>query len=90
MLQNAESAHLLNFCDESLSEIIKLLQIEIIVGIGRFAQKRAEETVKAFNLNNVRVIFLVHPSPRIPRNEDWHDKATKTLTEQGLIDHFTK
>lgn len=64
------------------------MDVEIIVGVGRFTQKRAEKTVQDYKLPNVKVHFLLHPSPRIPLNENWQEKAEKILTDLQLMQYL--
>ncbi|KAL5236187.1 hypothetical protein ACI65C_003597 [Semiaphis heraclei] len=42
-------------CDKSLSDILTLLHIDTIVAIGKYAEKRSNEIVKNFKLNNIKV-----------------------------------
>lgn len=62
--------------------------MEIVVGVGRFTQKRAEKTVQDYKLPNVKVHFLIHPSPRIPLNENWPEKATQKLIDLQLMQYL--
>lgn len=47
--------NLQSICDKSLSDVISLLQINTIIAIGKYAEKRSHEVIKNFKLNNVKV-----------------------------------
>ncbi|KAF2882435.1 hypothetical protein ILUMI_23754 [Ignelater luminosus] len=75
-------------CDETLFDVIQLLQVEILVGVGKFAEKRALEVLKRNNPLNTKVLYLVHPSPRVANNQNWMVTAEKKLTEFNLMSYF--
>ncbi|KOC59700.1 Single-strand selective monofunctional uracil DNA glycosylase [Habropoda laboriosa] len=75
-------------CDKALAETIKILKAEIIIGIGGYAEKRAQLVVQKYKLP-VKVLCLPHPSPRAANNTNWNEKATKKLSEFGLLECFT-
>ncbi|KAK5648950.1 hypothetical protein RI129_003842 [Pyrocoelia pectoralis] len=58
-------------CDETLYDVIQLLQVEIVVGFGRYAEARALHVLEKSNPLNTKVFYLVHPSPRVPNNKNW-------------------
>lgn len=74
-------------CDVALIKILDLLQTEIVVAIGRYAETKAKELQKGRKLT---VLYLQHPSPRVPKNENWDEKAEKFLTEVDLLRYFLK
>lgn len=76
-------------CNKTLADTIKLLKVEIVIGIGGYAEKRAQLVVKSHELN-VKVLCLPHPSPRAANNKNWNEKATKKLSEFGLLEYFTE
>lgn len=77
-------------CDKSLIDIIKLLKVEIIVGIGNYAEKRAHIAVQTGGLSGIQVMVLRHPSPRAVGNQNWNEIAMKRLDELGLLKFFEK
>ncbi|CAD6232889.1 GSCOCG00007032001-RA-CDS, partial [Cotesia congregata] len=79
----------LDICDLTLLAVLKLLEVEKIVGIGRFAEQRAKNIVKTAGLP-IRIFWMPHPSPRSTANENWSDKALKTLNELDLLKYFVK
>ncbi|XP_066583547.1 single-strand selective monofunctional uracil DNA glycosylase [Prorops nasuta] len=81
---NKQQKALYDFCDKALVDIIRLLNIEVIVGIGRFAEKRAEIVAKSNNLE-IKTLYIPHPSPRAVGNQNWSDKAKYMLQEYGFL-----
>ena len=52
-----------------------------------FSETRAKKLVRENSLKNVRVEFLIHPSPASPAaNSGWADLALKALTDMSVID----
>lgn len=79
-LAPAERVALYKPCDEHLRAVVKTLQPEWVVGIGKFAEGRAREA-----LTDVRFAAMPHPSPANPNaNRDWSGAAQKQLAAQGL------
>ena len=72
-------------CDRSLVEVVKVLGVEWVVGVGKYPQERAEAALRA--CEEVRVGYLSHPSPANPAaNRGWKDLAHKQLGELRLIE----
>lgn len=74
-------------CDEALHEVIKTLKPKYIIGIGVYAKDRCLKVKEKESLTS-EVICLIHPSPIIPKNQDWPEKTQKFLTEHNLIKYF--
>lgn len=67
-------------CDQALIEIVDLLNPEWVIGIGAFAQKRAEKA-----LQGPRIGTLLHPSPASPKaNRGWAEEAERQLEALGI------
>ncbi|CAK9822325.1 Single-strand selective monofunctional uracil DNA glycosylase [Anthophora retusa] len=75
-------------CDKALAKTVKILKAEIVIGIGLYAEKRAQLVAQNYKLP-VKVLCLPHPSPRAANNQNWSDKATKKLSEFGVLEYFT-
>ena len=61
---------------------MEILEPEWLVGVGGFAQKRAEEALKGIE---VKIGKVLHPSPASPAaNRGWAEAATKQLMEQEI------
>lgn len=50
ILQGPEQHVLFGACDEALISVLRILKPEIILGIGRFAEKKAQTVVKMTGL----------------------------------------
>ncbi|XP_076234883.1 single-strand-selective monofunctional uracil-DNA glycosylase [Calliopsis andreniformis] len=87
-IKGAELNRLHSACDKALANTIRLLKVEIVIGVGAYAQKRAQLVAQSSKLP-VKVLCLPHPSPRAANNQNWSEKATKKLDEFGLLECFT-
>ncbi|KAG7202600.1 hypothetical protein KM043_009790 [Ampulex compressa] len=88
-LKGEEQQLLHTLCDETLADIVRLLKVDTIIGIGRYAEKRALIVVKLIDLP-IKVLFMPHPSPRAVGNENWNEKAVQKLKEFNLLHYFDK
>jgi len=81
-LPRGEVQSLFAACDRHLNRVIEILNPEWAVGIGGFAQKRAEQ---ALGTNGPRIGSIPHPSPANPAaNRNWADSATQALKQLGI------
>lgn len=82
-LPKAERENLFTACDEHLRRVLEILEPEWLVGIGGFAQERAESVAAEMK---IRVGQILHPSPASPKanRHDWGKTATKELVELGV------
>ncbi len=77
---------LLEICERSICEIVQLLGVEIVVGVGKFAQERARVALKAAGMDWIRVETIMHPSPANPMaNKGWDAIAEKQLEDMGVM-----
>jgi single-strand selective monofunctional uracil DNA glycosylase len=69
-------------CDRHLRRLVALLEPEVVVGIGAFAEQRARDVLAG---TDVRVARVLHPSPASPlANRDWPGAVRRQLAELGL------
>jgi single-strand selective monofunctional uracil DNA glycosylase len=69
-------------CDKHLAALIELLQPEVVVGVGKFAEHKA---LKVIGEGGPRVTTVLHPSPASPiANRGWSPQATAQLIERGV------
>ncbi|MRD73501.1 single-stranded DNA-binding protein [Rhodocyclus tenuis] len=69
-------------CDAHLRRVVAALRPEWVVGIGGFAEARAQEALAGMD---VRIGRILHPSPASPAaNRDWAGTATRQLAALGL------
>ena len=82
-LPKAERATLFAVCDAHLRSVVKTLQAEWVIGIGKFAEDRIRAALD--DDSKIRVARVLHPSPASPlANKGWAQAAQKTLIELGL------
>ena len=72
---------LLKLCDKHLKVVVESLDISRIIGVGKYAEKRAEI---AFSGTNIEISSCWHPSPASPlanKNDgaDWKANVTSVL-----------
>ncbi|WP_227817339.1 uracil-DNA glycosylase family protein [Nitrogeniibacter aestuarii] len=81
-LSAAETRPLFEACDAHLRRLVEALEPDWVVGVGAWAQKRAEAVVGDLPLKIGRVL---HPSPASPAaNRGWAEAATRQFLEQGI------
>ncbi|MFT7801086.1 single-strand selective monofunctional uracil DNA glycosylase [Arapaima gigas] len=77
---------LLNLCDEALCQIVQMLGIATVIGVGKVAEQRARRALLAAGID-VRVVGLMHPSPRNAQaNRGWEGLAMARLKELGILE----
>lgn len=78
-LPASEREPLMEACDRALVRLVSRLEPRLVVGVGKFAQARAEA---ALARSGVRVGGILHPSPASPlANRGWADQASRQLAE---------
>jgi len=81
-LTKAEREALFGLCDEALRRTAAVLKPRLVVGIGRFAEKRAREALDA---TGIEIGNVLHPSPASPKaNQGWAAQATAQLRDLGV------
>lgn len=69
-------------CDATLRRVVAELRPRWVIGIGGFAQKRAELALEG---TDVRIGTILHPSPASPAaNRGWAEAAVGQLREMGI------
>ena len=80
-LPKREREPLFAACDAHLRRVVDVLEPEWVVGIGAFAEARAQELLAG----SVKIGRILHPSPANPRaQQDWGGKARKELEALGV------
>jgi single-strand selective monofunctional uracil DNA glycosylase len=68
-------------CDEALTRIVDHVKPGMVLGIGKFAEKRAQVVLG----NGIRIGTILHPSPASPiANKGWAKQAEKQLKDLGI------
>lgn len=76
-------ARLYRCCDEHLEQVVAILQPQLVVGIGSFAEKRLQMLFSA--QTNLTVGKMLHPSPASPAaNRAFDSIAARELDSLGL------
>jgi single-strand selective monofunctional uracil DNA glycosylase len=76
-----ERAELFAACDAALAQIVAVLRPALVVGVGRFAERRAQAALG----KEVPIGRIPHPSPASPAaNRDWVGAADARLRELGF------
>jgi single-strand selective monofunctional uracil DNA glycosylase len=80
-LPASERAPLFGACNDALARVVEALQPELVVGIGRFAEKRARETLGT----EATIGCILHPSPASPAtNVGWPERIDAQLRALGF------
>jgi single-strand selective monofunctional uracil DNA glycosylase len=82
-LPKAERTPLYAACDRALRRTVELLEPRFVVGVGKFAEKKARQVVGDLD---VTIASVPHPSPASPlANRGWAPLMTKALTDVGVL-----
>ena len=81
-LPAARTRAIFAICDRALRRTVEALRPRIVIGIGRFAEKRARGALDGID---VRIGWIPHPSPASPRaNAGWERDTERALGEMGI------
>lgn len=81
-LPKSEREPLFEACDRALAAMIDVLAPEYVIGIGAFAQKRAELVLGG---RAITIGTILHPSPASPlANRGWAGQAETQLRAMGI------
>jgi single-strand selective monofunctional uracil DNA glycosylase len=79
----AERAPLYLACDKALRRLVEVLEVRCLIGIGGFAEQRA--IAACSDLDQLRVVGVLHPSPANPRaNRGWSREVQADLAALGI------
>ena len=82
-LPKAERTPLFAACDRALRRTVEHFEPRYVVGIGKFAEKKARQVVGDLD---VVIGSVPHPSPASPlANRGWAPLMTNALTELGIL-----
>ena len=84
-LARADRAALERVCDGCLEQLVRLLRVEWVVGVGKYAEGRARRALRANQ--DTSVCSIMHPSPINPQaNRGWAGQAKAQLAALGLLE----
>ena len=82
-LPKSEQEPLFEACDGALRDIVALLEPKFVIGVGAFAQGRAQRALPAFRGT---IGTVLHPSPASPMaNRGWAGLAEQQLRDLGAL-----
>tara|TARA_A100001037_G_scaffold296866_1_gene317986 strand:- start:2324 stop:3037 length:714 start_codon:yes stop_codon:yes gene_type:complete len=68
-------------CDVALKRIVDYVKPQMVLGVGKFAEKRAKDILG----DSVKIGTIPHPSPASPAaNRGWSEQAEKQLVDLGI------
>lgn len=81
-LLRAQAEPLREACDHALREMAAALGVEMVIGVGAFAEARARVALADAA---VQIGGILHPSPASPAaNRGWAEQAERSLQQLGL------
>jgi single-strand selective monofunctional uracil DNA glycosylase len=81
-LKTPEARPLFTACDRALRRTVEYLMPEHVVGVGRFAAKRAKGAIDGLN---TKAGGITHPSPANPQaNRGWEARVTQEFGDLGI------
>jgi single-strand selective monofunctional uracil DNA glycosylase len=81
-IRAAERKPLQEICDHALRRTIEYFKPRYVVGVGKFAEKRARA---AIDNRKVKIGVIIHPSPANPQaNRGWESLMAKQLAALGI------
>ncbi|MCP4249011.1 MAG: hypothetical protein GY778_18360 [bacterium] len=81
-LPAAERNPLFEPCDRALAAIVEVLDPDLVIGVGAFAERRARAALAG---RRRRIARLLHPSPASPAaNRGWAQIADRTFQTLGV------
>ena len=84
----AERKPLLDICDHALRRTINYFKPRYVIGVGKFAEKRAQIVV---DQDDIKIGMIAHPSPANPQaNRGWEPLIEKQLSALGIKIGSTK
>lgn len=81
-LPKAEREPLFAACDAALRDTVQLMAPEYILGVGKFAEKKAKQVVGDLG---IKIGSVPHPSPASPiANRGWSPLMSKAISDMGI------
>lgn len=72
-------------CNHHLQTVIQILRPTHVVGVGKFAEKKAETVLTG--PHRPAITTILHPSPASPlANRGWAEQATRQMVDAGIWD----
>jgi single-strand selective monofunctional uracil DNA glycosylase len=74
-------------CDSSLVDIIQLLNVNVVVGVGKYAEECMRRAVSGTGLQEtLKICSMPHPSPANPNTRNnWEGQAIEELKKHEIL-----
>ncbi len=81
-LTGKSASKLYDLCDQHLQTVVKVMNIDVVIGVGNYATSRAEKALKDMD---IIITKIPHPSPANPlanrdKGEYWKNLAKKEIS----------
>ncbi|HJM44965.1 MAG TPA: hypothetical protein QF644_03340 [Candidatus Poseidoniaceae archaeon] len=84
-LTGDSASKLYKLCDLHLREVIEIMNIEVVIGVGNYATSRAEIALKDLNLI---ITKIPHPSPANPLANRDKGEYWKNIAKNEILNHM--
>ncbi len=82
VLPKVQQRQISEICGQALVQTVDILQPKYLIGVGRYAEKRAQEALTDFSGT---ISYISHPSPANPKsNRGWDALIKNELKEIGI------
>ncbi|XP_067143296.1 single-strand selective monofunctional uracil DNA glycosylase-like [Centruroides vittatus] len=74
-------------CDEALRKVVNLLNVKILIAVGKYAEERAKIALR--RISEITICNIMHPSPINPAaNKGWNEIVKKQLQDLDVLHYF--
>jgi single-strand selective monofunctional uracil DNA glycosylase len=84
-LTGPSATKLFEFCDQHLREVVEIMNIEVVIGVGNYAASRASIALKN---QNIKITKIPHPSPANPLANRDGGEYWKDLAKNEILNHM--
>ena len=84
-LTGSSASKLFELCDQHLREVVKIMNIEVVIGVGNYAASRASIALKNHEIN---ITKIPHPSPANPLANRDKGEYWKNLSKNEILNHM--
>ena len=85
----AERNPLNDLCHRTLCDIVRLLKVKVIIGVGKFAMTQTNKALAEGGISGIRVETILHPSPANPvANKGWEPIVTQQLEQLEIMGYL--
>ncbi|XP_049809800.1 single-strand selective monofunctional uracil DNA glycosylase isoform X3 [Schistocerca nitens] len=77
-----------SLCERAFCKVLDLLHVDTIIAVGKYAEKSAASVTKANGLNHIKIVTILHPSPRNFNSKNWEEETKALLQKNDLMKFF--